>query len=208
MGIRAPSVRDTFPRVYQCPECTHEEPTPELLGSHLERHREVVPAGDTLHPCAKGCGRHFPRGYNGGGRDKHNHEAICDGRPPLTVEAEEPEAIEPKEATMAKLECKFCGKKYKHAKRLETHAIECEAIGRRAESKPTVVLLEHKSNRRGFPETDRVDLIGEPSLAADRELTPTEQTLFLLRARETYYQGKLNEVHGLIDAVKATEGKK
>lgn len=82
-------------RLWLCTMCTEELPTPEALGVHLERHREV---GHPIYSkrgilltttCAKGCGRHFVAQHvrhlslPSQQFELRAHQALCDGAPPL-----------------------------------------------------------------------------------------------------------------------------
>ena len=75
-----------------CPECFLEF-TPNEMGTHLERHREVL--GPLFSKrglprskaCPKKCGRYFPLILSTRRRAPHMdykiHTALCDGKPPL-----------------------------------------------------------------------------------------------------------------------------
>lgn len=83
---------------YACPECDEDFVAPELLGSHLERHREVgfpmfsKTGKPQTKPCPRGCGRHFRTKGGGWQRTEMNeHVPLCDGSepiPPLAIPAQ------------------------------------------------------------------------------------------------------------------------
>lgn len=79
---------------YDCPECDAEFAAPELLGPHLERHRDVHPprfskrGKPRTDACPQGCGRHFRTAGLGGERIEMNeHVPLCDGSEPIPAQA-------------------------------------------------------------------------------------------------------------------------
>lgn len=102
------------PRMVQCPECDFEDKDGGIVGSHIERHRQLgVPVyslrGKLLSKiCPKGCGRFFSRPTDlttkvgeeerlNEIRELKQHISVCDGLPPLITRKEEEEMAKTKE---------------------------------------------------------------------------------------------------------------
>lgn len=128
MVEREAAVEERAAKFFQCPECHEHFETPDGLGAHLERHREVLPPADPSPrgkprsvPCPKECGRHFDIKNK---KELGHHIPLCDGSAPIAAVIEEPK--EAKEEQVAKLDCPKCGREFKHGKRLETHEATCD----------------------------------------------------------------------------------
>lgn len=190
---REAAVADPKVKLFDCPECRQSFETPEGLGAHLERHREVDPPAPPSprgkprsFECPKGCGRHFGRLTN---EDARAHIPMCDGSAPLVAAIEER-----KEETVAKLECKWCGKKYlRGGSKFEKHEALCEQIGRSGES-------DGRGKSGGGVTTS------EPAVIPIKaEESVKDQVLSMLTTLEEHYEGKLKETKLLIQAVEKAE---
>lgn len=89
--------RNNVHRFFFCPECGIPTATPEELGPHIERHRPPEePSDEAPLLCAKGCGRLFsPFGKGKRPPSLREHEAICDGKPPLTASYDSRPKLDP-----------------------------------------------------------------------------------------------------------------
>lgn len=84
--------RTNAARFFVCPECGHTYDKPDLLGVHIERHRDTqAPFGSRkVRKCPKGCGRVFglaptSRNPNAMPLDLREHASMCDGSEPLRI---------------------------------------------------------------------------------------------------------------------------
>lgn len=199
------STDELGPRIFECPECHLRLSAAEELGTHLERHREVLPAeisprGKPLtYPCPKGCGRNFP--VKGGRQEGLSpaevsaHIKNCAGQPPLLVAAP---AIERKEAMVAKglLDCPKCGKKYVRAGvRRDKHIKNCDG---------SEISSSSRSPRRSAPE--EVEGAHEPLVVVDKGLSLKERIIGLLEVEEDRLGRELGACKAMISAVRETGG--
>ncbi|HEV3026500.1 MAG TPA: hypothetical protein VG457_02950 [Planctomycetota bacterium] len=185
---------------FQCPECLQHFETPEGLGSHLERHREVLPPSEpdragnpTSRPCPKNCGRHFA--IRRGAADLNAHLALCDGSSPIAAVVDEPK----KEDQVAKLECPHCGKKYlRGGSKFEKHVEGCSD----GSVEETPDLPATRSTAKASEGAGGGDGALAALLKSEGDLSIKDHTLAMLESIETHYEGKLKQVKVLISAVR------
>jgi predicted RNA-binding Zn-ribbon protein involved in translation (DUF1610 family) len=195
-------------RAFRCPECGHEEATAEGLGTHLERHREVLPVQTSARgriltfPCPKGCGRNFRPG-NAAGRtpsaEIRLHIESCAGLPPLP--AAPPAEHRKEEAVAKKFVCEKCpGEKFDSPQGLGAH--------RRREHPGTA--KPRRGGRRaatageGAGETEREPLVVPDTNGEARPIK--DRILDQLELEEDRLAKELGHCKALIAAVRETPG--
>lgn len=187
---REAAVAEERAKFFECPECHEHFQTPEGLGSHLERHREVLPAAPPSprgkprsRPCPRGCGRHFS--LKGEISEWNGHLALCDGSAPIAAVIEEVRKEEP----VAKLECPKCGKRYlRGGQKYEKHVEDCAE--------------EDTSAGEGGGDGETAARPAAAAISPEKDGTVKDQVLGMLETLETHYEGKLKQVKVLISAVR------
>jgi uncharacterized C2H2 Zn-finger protein len=186
---REAAVAEERAKFFECPECHEHFQTPEGLGSHLERHREVLPAAPPSPrgkprslPCPRDCGRHFPLKEK---REYTAHVALCDGSAPIAAVIEE----ERKEEPVAKLECPKCGKRYlRGGSKYEKHVEECDE--------------KDTSAGAGGGDAEPAARPAAAAISPEKDGTVKDQVLSMLEGLEEHFEGKLKQVKVLISAVR------
>jgi len=107
-------------RLYSCPECPEDFPTPELLAPHLERHSPVKKPMFSKRGkprsklCPKGCGRYFgTRWPYADNVEMSVHVLACDGSKPIKSRFDQASASS---GSGSKVKPRAAGKGKNHAK--------------------------------------------------------------------------------------------